>query len=393
MPDREAVALADPEQAGGGRRAGGLLLMPRLEHRRCLRRPTGFASVSSQAVAKNAGAAAPPPDQKPAMDVVAGATARAASQATIHPIDTMKVRMQAGDMSAGGSGSSGGGKGSKGAGFAGKAVGGAAVATRLQQGLVEFRSLYKGVCGAASGAGIIIGTYFAFYSTAKQALRRNTDMTTGQIAFVSGSAAAVGSCAVKVPLAVCIRSVQAGVYDNVFQAASEIRRQAGVRGLFTGFSPTLLEDVPDMAVKFAVYESLRPLHAQLTGGRTPNTLEDLCMGGLAGVMSAAVTTPLDVIKTRMMCSASSRPTVHSAFLDVMKTNEGPRAFFRGLAPRCISNGLNSAIFFCFFETIRQFIGQRQARLDAQAAYDQSRAHSGKPPNSSVACLSLSVPIT
>lgn len=48
MPDREAVALADPEQAGGGRRAGGLLLMPRLEHRRCLRRPTGFASVSSQ---------------------------------------------------------------------------------------------------------------------------------------------------------------------------------------------------------------------------------------------------------------------------------------------------------------------------------------------------------
>lgn len=24
----------------------------------------------------------------------------------------------------------------------------------------------------------------------------------------------------------------------------------------------------------------------------PNTLEDLCMGGLAGVMSAAVTTPL-----------------------------------------------------------------------------------------------------
>lgn len=72
----------------------------------------------------------------------------------------------------------------------------------------------------------------------------------------------------KVPLAVCIRSVQAGVYDNVFQAASEIRRQAGVRGLFTGFSPTLLEDVPDMAVKFAVYESLRPLHAQLTGGRT-----------------------------------------------------------------------------------------------------------------------------
>ena len=34
---------------------------------------------------------------KPAHDVVAGAMARAASQSTIHPLDTMKVRMQAGE--------------------------------------------------------------------------------------------------------------------------------------------------------------------------------------------------------------------------------------------------------------------------------------------------------
>lgn len=34
-----------------------------------------------------------------------------------------------------------------------------------------------------------------------------------------------------------------------------------------GFLPTLLEDVPDMAVKFAVYESLRPLHRRLCRGR------------------------------------------------------------------------------------------------------------------------------
>ena len=34
-----------------------------------------------------------------------------------------------------------------------------------------------------------------------------------------------------------------------------------------GFLPTLLEDVPDMAVKFAVYETLRPLHQRVFGGR------------------------------------------------------------------------------------------------------------------------------
>lgn len=58
-------------------------------------------------------------------------------------------------------------------------------------------------------------------------------MIAGQVAFVSGATAAVGSGVVKVPIAVCIRSVQAGVYPNVVQAARSIVQAAGVRGLFT----------------------------------------------------------------------------------------------------------------------------------------------------------------
>lgn len=38
--------------------------------------------------------------------------------------------------------------------------------------------------------------------------------------------------------------------------------------LASGFFPTLLEDVPDMAVKFAAYESMRQLHKQLNDGRS-----------------------------------------------------------------------------------------------------------------------------
>ncbi len=55
----------------------------------------------------------------------------------------------------------------------------------------------------------------------------------GATAFVAGAAAALGSSVVKVPLAVCIRSVQAGIYKNVVHAAQEITKAAGVRGLFT----------------------------------------------------------------------------------------------------------------------------------------------------------------
>jgi len=120
-----------------------------------------------------------------------------------------------------------------------------------------------------------------------------------------------------------------------------------------GYVPTLMEDVPDMAVKFAVYETMRITHGRLHDNRQPSTLEDLVMGGAAGAAAAAATTPLDVIKTRMMCTASSRPTVMSAARSVLAEGDGFRAFFRGVGPRALSNGINSAVFFCFFEAIRR----------------------------------------
>lgn len=120
-----------------------------------------------------------------------------------------------------------------------------------------------------------------------------------------------------------------------------------------GFLPTVLEDVPDMAVKFAVYEMLRGVHSRLHEERPANVAEDLVMGGVAGAAAAAATTPLDVLKTVMMCSASSRPTIVTAAQGIMREGKGLRPFFRGVGPRALSNGLNSAIFFCFFEAIRQ----------------------------------------
>ena len=59
--------------------------------------------------------------------------------------------------------------------------------------------------GAASGAGIAIGAYFAFYGAATNLLVRHSKLPTTQIAFVAGAAAAAGGSVVKVPLAVCIR--------------------------------------------------------------------------------------------------------------------------------------------------------------------------------------------
>jgi len=95
----------------------------------------------------------------------------------------------------------------------------------------------QGVVGAASGAGIAIGAYFACYGLACNMVSAHTDLSPSGIAFVSGGLAAAGSSVVKVPLAVCIRSVQAGVYPNVFTAASSITAKAGPARLVHRLSP------------------------------------------------------------------------------------------------------------------------------------------------------------
>jgi solute carrier family 25 S-adenosylmethionine transporter 26 len=227
-------------------------------------------------------------------------------------------------------------------------------------------SLYRGVFGAASGAGIAIGAYFAVYGVACNMLSAHSELAPTAVAFVAGGIAAAGSSFVKVPLAVCIRSVQAGVYPNAFAAATSIVKAAGPRGLFTGYLPTVLEDVPDMAIKFAAYESMRQLHSRFHKGRPASPQEDFAMGATAGAMAAAFTTPLDVIKTNMMCSAASRPSMVSAATAVLAQG-GPSALFRGVGARALSNGINSAVFFCFFEAMRTAIKQNALRQQQLAA--------------------------
>lgn len=55
--------------------------------------------------------------------------------------------------------------------------------------------------------------------------------------------------------------------------------------------------------------------------------EDFAMGAVSGAFAAAATTPLDVIKTTMMCTAASRPNMLSASRHIMEQG-GLRFFFR-----------------------------------------------------------------
>merc|ERR1719353_1626464 len=152
------------------------------------------------------------------------------------------------------------------------------------------------------------------------------------------------------------------LYQGVDSAAfGRILKVTGPRGLYTGYLPTVIEDVPDMAFKFASYETLGSIYYRAVGKARAeaNRIDDLIVGGAAGSIAAALTTPVDVIKTRMMCDAASRPTIFSAARAVAA--EGRiGAWFAGVGPRSLSSGINSAVFFMFLESLRQWQARREA---------------------------------
>jgi hypothetical protein len=113
---------------------------------------------------------------------------------------------------------------------------------------------------------------------------------------------------------------------------------------------------------------MRGFHSRLNGGRKASVQEDFAMGAVAGAAAAAATTPLDVIKTNMMCAAASRPSMLGAAAAVYATG-GPSAFFRGVGTRALSNGINSAVFFCFFEALRNGMADAKRKFEA-AEYEK-----------------------
>ena len=82
------------------------------------------------------------------------------------------------------------------------------------------------------------------------------------------------------------------------QAFLEVVRQTGLRGLYVGFSTTLYRDISFNMVFFPSREIFVRWFAACYGER-PDPWSRVLLGYPSGIMSAVVSCPYDVVKTRM----------------------------------------------------------------------------------------------
>ncbi len=168
-------------------------------------------------------------------------------------------------------------------------------------------------------------------------------------------------------------------YSSSFRCLVGIARDEGVKGLYRGYVTHQVVWGPFNAVYFAVYEFLKNaaldayVHSPAAkaafaeknqantsssdaadGPHLPSFVYPIC-GAIAGCSGAAVTAPLDLIKTRLQTQGKSGR--YKGAIDCFKkiiSEEGAATLTRGMGARCAWLAPNVAITMTTYELIRKY---------------------------------------
>lgn len=103
-----------------------------------------------------------------------------------------------------------------------------------------------------------------------------------------------------------------------------------------------MREVPFTVIQFPLWEGMKEWKRRTSGREYVSAVQSGLFGSVAGAVAAGVTTPLDVLKTRMMLSAERQRMI--PLLVKILRDSGPAAFFAGIGPRVLWISAGGAIF-------------------------------------------------
>jgi solute carrier family 25 (mitochondrial S-adenosylmethionine transporter), member 26 len=169
----------------------------------------------------------------------------------------------------------------------------------------------------------------------------------------AASCGEVVACLIRVPVEIAKQRRQAMlVKENIssFQLLYQSFRQEGLfKGVYRGFGTTIMREVPFSLIQFPLWEYFKTHWESTTGFQSSSFTVAIC-GAISGGIAAALTTPLDVIKTRiMLAEAGSKNTTPPRIARTIYREKGIRGLFAGVIPRVMWITIGGAIFFGFYD--------------------------------------------
>lgn len=242
----------------------------------------------------------------------AGGLASASTTSMMHPLDTLKTRLQA-------------------------AVGKGPSLLDLIKSVPKLgpRKMYQGiipsVTGNFAGHGLRTATYEVVCIALAPAMALPMVTETTIQGLGSGLGTLLGTC-VRIPCEVLKQRLQTDQYPNVAAAIKGIVK-ANPRALYAGTAATLTREIPFYVTGLMIYENLKKGAVALKGGRELENYQVIMVGACAGALGSVMVNPFDVMKTRTMTgSVPLGQPLWVAMAHIVKT-EGPLALMKGAIPR------------------------------------------------------------
>lgn len=142
------------------------------------------------------------------------------------------------------------------------------------------------------------------------------------------------------------------------RSAMWIVRNLGLVGLYKGASACLLRDVPFSAIYFPTYSHLKKDFFGESPTKKLGVLQLLTAGAIAGMPAAYLTTPCDVIKTRLQVEARKGEATYTGLRHAAKTiwqEEGFRAFFKGGPARIFRSSPQFGFTLAAYEVLQNVV--------------------------------------
>ena len=144
---------------------------------------------------------------------------------------------------------------------------------------------------------------------------------------------------------------------------SRVAADLGTSGLFKGAAACLLRDVPFGAIYFPAYAACKDylVRREYSGYASASNL--LLAGTIAAVPAALLTTPADMVKTRLQVVPRAGETTYSGIGDCIRKVyelEGPTAFFKGSAFRVARIAPQFGISLLCYEKLSEVVGFKEA---------------------------------
>ena len=165
------------------------------------------------------------------------------------------------------------------------------------------------------------------------------------------------ACLVRVPTEIVKQRMQAGIHASIGEAVSTIMAKEGFMGFYTGYMMTVMREIPFAFIQFPIYEQLKVWWSERRGEQVRPYQGALC-GSFAGAIAAAATTPLDVIKTRLMLGADVHGVPYKGIADTASriwSTEGPMTLLSGIQPRVFWISLGGFVFLGAYEQASELL--------------------------------------